>query len=117
MNTKLLLLPLIALASCSKPPEPPAPTIPTTPMAVAPTPTPDPAASQRARVLARVEALPEADCDALVLRFQLVPRDEVLQPLSNWKRELIRYVKRIASAEQLTDLEKVLNERKKWPMQ
>ncbi len=78
--------------------------------------TPDPAAVQRAQVAAKVEALPDSECDYLVLEFQLIPRDEILEPLSKPKKDLLRWVRRIASAEELTTLERTMDERRKKPM-
>lgn len=76
--------------------------------------TPDPAATQRAQVAAKVEAkveaLPDSECDYLVLEFQLIPRDEILEPLSKPKKDLLRWVRRIASAEELATLERAKKE-------
>jgi hypothetical protein len=60
-----------------------------------------------------VEALPDAECDFHVLQFQLIPRDEVLEPLSKPKKDLLRWVRRSASPEELDALERAMDERKK----
>ncbi len=76
--------------------------------AAPPAATPDPASRHRDRLLARIDGLDHSACDALVLQFQIIPRDEILDPLSDPKKELLRYVKRIASAEDLDALERAL---------
>src|SRR5262249_53979091 len=107
MNARVLILPLIVLTACSGQrgcsqidrtaggsPEPLPPTPASTPVA-----TPDPLAGRRAELVARINALSDSECDALVLRFELIPRDEILEPLSKPRNELLRYVKRIAARE------------------
>lgn len=112
MNSRALLrrfavITIIAAPlGCSKRPEP---VTTATPVGeVLPAATPDPAAPRRAELLARIAKLDEPNCDELMLEFQLVPRDEVLEPLSEPRKELVRFVKRFASPEQLDDLDRAI---------
>lgn len=68
-------------------------------------------AAHRAQLLARIEKLSNTDCDYVVLQFQIIPSDEILNPLSEPRKELIRYVKRLAPAEDLNSIERAINER------
>ena len=90
-------------------PEPSLTTPQPSPPAIA---TPDPVAGRRAQLVARIHALSDSECDALVLQLQLIPRDEVLEPISKPRKELLRYVRRIASAEDLNTVERAINERR-----
>jgi len=89
---------------------------PATPQA-SPTPAtkPDPVAAQREQLLARIEKLPESVCDELVLEFQLIARDEILDPLNKQKRELQRYVRKVAEAEDLAALDRAIKQRERKP--
>ena len=123
MNARFLLLPMLVFAACSGPrgcssersqslsrtssngsTEPPLAT------AVS---TPDPLTGRRAQVVARIATLTDSECDAIVLQFHLVPRDEVLDSLSEPRKDLLRYVRRIATSDELNDLERAINERKR----
>jgi hypothetical protein len=117
VNARILILPaVLAIAACSG-----SRSCSTTnrtsgdltpePLPPAPAATPDPAAEHRAQLLARIDKLPDSECDNLVLQFQLIPRDEILDPISKPRKELLRYVRRIASAEELEDLERAIKER------
>lgn len=128
MNPRLFVLPILALAACSGRPTPttsepmtqPTPAVtasaPATPQA-SPTPAtkPDPVAAQREQLLARIEKLPESVCDELVLEFQLIARDEILDPLNKQKRELQRYVRKVAEAEDLAALDRAIKQRERKP--
>lgn len=70
-------------------------------------------AEHRAELLARIGTLSNSDCDALVLQFQLIPRDEILNPLSEPRKDLLHYVKGITSDEDLKDLERAIKERRR----
>ena len=129
---KLLIIPVIVLAACSGPlgcskrqsptsdvprvttpeasPEPSPSTPQPSPVVIA---TPDPLAGRRAQLATRIGALTDSECDALVLRFQLIPRDEVLDPISKPRGELLRYVRRIAPVEDLDAVERAINERRR----
>jgi hypothetical protein len=72
---------------------------------------PDPAAEQRAQLLTRIDKLNNSDCDSLVLEFQIIPRDEILNSLSEPKKDLLRFVKRTASAEELDAIQRAIDER------
>jgi hypothetical protein len=115
MNSRALLrrfavITIIAAPlGCSKRPEPVTTATPVGEVLPATPPaTPDPAAPRRAELLARIAKLDEPNCDELMLEFQLVPRDEVLEPLSEPRKELVRFVKRFASPEQLDDLDRAI---------
>jgi hypothetical protein len=122
VNAKVLFLPFVLLTACSGPrgcsapvnraSESPPSTQESTPIAV-----PDVLAGRRAQLVTRIDGLTDDECDALVLRFQLIPRDEVLEPMSKPRKELLRYVKLIASDGELDDLDRAISERKKWPRQ
>lgn len=64
-------------------------------------------------MVARIATLTDSECDTLVLQFQLVPRDEILDPLSEPRKDLLRYVKRIARDDELNDLERAIINRKR----
>jgi len=102
----LLLIALLVCIACKRTPDITPESLPSLPAA-----TPDPAAGHRAQLVTRINALPDSECDTLVLQLQLVPRDEILDPISKPKNELIRYVKRIASAEELDAVERAIKER------
>jgi hypothetical protein len=68
---------------------------------------------RRAQVVSRIATLTDSECDDFVLQFHLVPRDEVLDSLSEPRKDLLRYVRRIATSDELDDLERAINERKK----
>lgn len=122
MNAQFLLLPIIVFTACSGPrgcssensqslsrtssngsPEPPGTAVST----------PDPLTGRRAQVVARIATLTDSECDDFVLQFRLVPRDEVLDSLSEPRKDLLRYVRRIATSDELDDFERAINERKK----
>lgn len=103
----LLLIALLVCIACKRTPDSTSESLPAVPAA-----TPDPAAGHRAELLTRINALPDSECDNLVLQLRLVPRDEILDPISEPKKELVRYVKRIASAEELDAVERAIKERK-----
>ena len=121
MKARFLILSLIPLTACSglrgcsadraQPLDrafsniTPEPLPPSTPVA-----TPDPLSGRRLHLAARIAKLTNSDCDKLVLLFQLVPRDEILEPLSEPKKDLLRYV-RHARDDELADLERAIDER------
>lgn len=128
MNTRFFVLPLFALAACSGRPNATTsgptvlPTRATTasapathPSAPVPVAIPDPVAVQRVQLLARIEKLPESVCDELVLEFQLISRDEILDPLNKQKKELQRYVRKVAGEEDLAALDRAIKERERRP--
>ncbi|MGB8170001.1 MAG: hypothetical protein WCF18_21035 [Chthoniobacteraceae bacterium] len=135
MNARVLLLPLIVVTACSgqrgcsgrhyqslnpasndvtSEPLPATPVAILTPSPVStPAATPGPLAGRRAQMVARIATLTDSECDTLVLQFQLVPRDEILDPLSEPRKDLLRYVKRIARDDELNDLERAIINRKR----
>jgi hypothetical protein len=82
-----------------------------TPAAVSPTPDPD--MTERQQLVTRIGKLSDKECDDIVLEFQLIPRDEIMEPLSKPRNELVRYVKRTALAADLHALDAALKARKK----
>lgn len=72
----------------------------------------DPLAERRGQLVERIQTLRDAECDNLVLQLQLIPRDEILEPLSKPRNELLRYVRRIASEEDLNRVERAMNDRR-----
>ena len=135
MNARFLIFPLFVLTACAGPrgcsvgrsqslnrttgnvtPEPLLATPVSTPPSLSittPVATPAPLAGRRAQLVARIATLTDSECDNLVLLFQLVPRDEILDPLSEPRKDLLRYVKRNARDDELNDLERAINERKR----
>ena len=135
MKAQFLIVPLLLLTACSGPrgcsgghshslnrtsndvatelslhtPVSPPPSSPiSTPVA-----TPDPLTGLRSQLVAQIAKLTDSECDTLVLQFQLVPRDEILNPLSEPRKDLLRYVRRIARNDELKDLEREINNRKR----
>ncbi len=64
----------------------------------------DPLATRRAETVRRVEALSASECDSVCLRLQLIPRDEILDPEVKPQKELLRYTRRLRSAEEFDAL-------------
>lgn len=109
MNTKFLILPVIALAACSKSP------VATSSATPEPTPaaTLDPA---RAQLLAQIEKLSESECDALVLQFQIIPRKKILNPANQQKDTLKQYIEEAAATEDVATIARVIKEKNRRPM-
>ncbi len=110
-----LVLATLAFTGCNRashdsdrPPGETKPPITATPL---PAPSPVPSALRREEMLARIQKLTNDDCDLLVLQFQIIPRDEILNPISEPRKELIRYVKRLAPAEDLASIDRAIEER------
>jgi hypothetical protein len=43
----------------------------------------------------------------------LIPQDEILDPIRKPRKELVRYVTRVATSENLSDIERAIDERKR----
>lgn len=75
----------------------------------------DPLTERRLDVLHAVDKLTENQCDILALELELIPRDEVLNPLSTPRYEVSRYVRRVASKEELDTVELVMGRNQMHP--
>lgn len=120
---RALLLPLILLAACSKQrnqtatgsdavsadSQPAAAASSPTPApSNAPEASPDPYAGRRYELLTRIKALADSDCDSVVLELQIIPRDEILDPISKPRNDLVSYVKHLNNEDDFALVERTV---------
>jgi hypothetical protein len=130
MHKHALILPLILLTACSKQPNQTATgsdrestDSKSAAASLSPTPTPsntseaspDPYAGRRYELLTRIKALADSDCDSVVLELQIIPRDEILNPISKPRNDLVSYVKHLNNDEDFALVERTVKTKEREP--